>query len=89
MKLALMRRVNLNDSKLTIRISTASKRKALEIATKRGVSISHLVDELIRQADGGSLNPNTVRTIVSEELRKWATPTDPKGRRKVVKARST
>lgn len=86
-----MRRVNLNDSKLTIRISTASKRKASEIAGKRGLSISQLVDELIRLADGGSLTAGTVRSIVSEELRKWVPPdgAEPAGRRKAVKNRST
>jgi hypothetical protein len=66
-----MRRVNLNDTKLTIRVSTASKRKAAAIAKRRGLSISRLVDELIGQAEETKLNEETLRTIVSEELEKW------------------
>jgi len=66
-----MRRVNLNDTKLTIRVSTASKRKAAEIAKRRGLSISRLVDELISQAEETKLDESTLRTIVSEELEKW------------------
>ena len=66
-----MRRVNLNDTKLTIRVSTASKRKAAEIAKQRGLSISQLVDELISQAEETKLDESTLRTIVSEELKKW------------------
>lgn len=66
-----MRRVNLNDTKLTIRVSTASKRKAAEIAKRRGLSISQLVDELISQAEETKLDESTLRTIVSEELEKW------------------
>lgn len=74
-----MRRVNLNDTKLTLHVSTAAKRKAAEIAKRRGLSISQLVDELIRQADGDSLNADTLRSIVSEELKKWSPP-QPKGK---------
>ena len=66
-----MRRVNLNDTKLTIRVSTDAKRKAAEIAKRRGLSISQLVDELIRQAEETKLDEDTLRTIVSEELEKW------------------
>ena len=66
-----MRRVNLNDTKLTIRVSTASKRKAAEIAKRRGLSISQLVDELISQAEETKLDESTLRSIVSEELKKW------------------
>ena len=66
-----MRRVNLNDTKLTIRVSTASKRKAAEIAKRRGLSISQLVDELISQVEETKLDESTLRTIVSEELEKW------------------
>jgi hypothetical protein len=69
-----MRRVNLNDTKLTIRVSTASKRKAAEIAKRRGLSISQLVDELIGQAEETKLDESTLRTIVSEELEKWGRP---------------
>jgi hypothetical protein len=66
-----MRRVNLNDTKLTIRVSTDSKRKAVEIAKRRGLSISQLVDELIGQAEETKLDESTLRAIVSEELEKW------------------
>ena len=66
-----MRRVNLNDTKLTIRVSTAAKRKAAEIAKRRGLSISQLVDELISQAEETKLDEETLRAIVSEELEKW------------------
>lgn len=66
-----MRRVNLNDTKLTIRVSTDAKRKAAEIAKRRGLSISQLVDELIRQAEETKLDEETLRAIVSEELDKW------------------
>jgi hypothetical protein len=66
-----MRRVNLNDTKLTIRVSTDAKRKAAEIAKRRGLSISQLVDELISQAEETKLDEETLRTIVSEELEKW------------------
>lgn len=66
-----MRRVNLNDTKLTIRVCTASKRKAAAIAKRRGLSISQLVDELIKQAEETKLDEETLRTIVSEELEKW------------------
>jgi hypothetical protein len=69
-----MRRVNFNDTKLTIRVSTASKRKAAEIAKRRGLSISQLVDELIGQAEETKLDESTLRTIVSEELEKWGRP---------------
>jgi hypothetical protein len=69
-----MRRVNLNDTKLTIRVSTASKRKAAEIAKRRGLSISQLVDELIGQAEETKLDEATVRVIISEELEKWGRP---------------
>jgi hypothetical protein len=78
-----MRRVNLNDTKLTIRVSTDAKRKAAEIAKKRGLSISQLVDELIMQAEETKLDEGTLRTIVSEELEKWsrsATPANAAGR---------
>jgi hypothetical protein len=66
-----VRRVNLNDTKLTIRISTAAKRKALELAGRKGVSISQLVDQLIRHAETDELTPEAVRKIVAEELRRW------------------
>lgn len=66
-----MRRVNLNDTKLTIRVSTDAKRKAAEIAKRRGLSISQLVDELISQAEETKLDEETLRAIVSEELEKW------------------
>jgi hypothetical protein len=66
-----MRRVNLNDTKLTIRVSTAAKRKAAEIAKRRGLSISQLVDELITEAEETKLDEETLRAIVSEELEKW------------------
>ena len=65
------RRVNLNDTKLTIRVSTDAKRKAAEIAKRRGLSISRLVDELISQAEETKLDEETLRAIVSEELEKW------------------
>ncbi len=56
-----------------------------------GLSISQLVDELIRQTDGGSLNPETVRSIVSEELQKWSSASGgkAKGRRGAAGGRST
>jgi predicted DNA-binding ribbon-helix-helix protein len=75
-----MRRVNLNDTKLTIRVSTDAKRKAAEIAKRRGLSISQLVDELIRKAEETKLDAGTLRTIVSEELEKWGrSAAPPKG----------
>ena len=91
MKLASMRRVNLNDSKLTIRISTAAKRKASEIAAGRGLSISQLVDELIRQADDGPPSASAMRSIVSEELQKWSSSSGGKAkrRREAARGRST
>lgn len=85
-----MRRVNLNDSKLTIRISVSAKRKAAELAERRGLSISQLVDELIRQAETEALTSDTLRAIVGDELRKWADekrakPSNPKSPRETVK----
>lgn len=84
-----MRRVNLDDTKLTIRVSKAAKRKASEVAAKRGLSISQLVDELIRQADGGAITPRAVRAIVSEELRKWGEPGKAPAKGRSGKSRST
>jgi predicted DNA-binding ribbon-helix-helix protein len=52
-------------------VSTDAKRKAAEIAKRRGLSISQLVDELISQAEETKLDEETLRTIVSEELEKW------------------
>lgn len=85
-----MLRVNLNDTKLTLRISMSAKRKAAEIAERRGLSISQVVDGLIRQAETESLTLDTLRTIVSNELRKWAAedsvkPTTPNPHRKKSK----
>ena len=65
-----MRRVNLNDSRLTIRISTLAKRKAARISKQRGLSISQLVEELIRHADTGALTESKLRTILAEEIKR-------------------
>jgi hypothetical protein len=65
-----MRRVNLNDSRLTIRISTLAKKKAARIAKQRGLSISQLVEELIRHSESGVLTESKLRAILSEEIKR-------------------
>ena len=66
-----MRKINLDDPKITLRINVDLKQKAARIAEKRGLSVSQLVEELIMQTDGeAQMGADQIRAIVREEMRK-------------------
>jgi antitoxin component of RelBE/YafQ-DinJ toxin-antitoxin module len=66
-----MRKINLDDPKITLRLDLELKKKAARIATARGLSVSQLIEELISQTDGeASLGAEQIRAIVREEMRK-------------------
>jgi antitoxin component of RelBE/YafQ-DinJ toxin-antitoxin module len=64
-----MRKVNLDEPKITLRLDLKLKKKAATLAKKRGMSISQFVEMLISQTDGESgLGAEQVRAIVREEM---------------------
>ena len=65
-----MRKINLDDPKITLRLAPALKRRAAEIAKARGLSISQLVEDLIRNAEETLLTTEVVRGIVRDEILK-------------------
>lgn len=65
-----MRKINLDAPKITLRLAPALKRRAAEIAKTRGLSISQLVEDLIRNADEVLLTTEIVRGIVRDEIQK-------------------
>ena len=66
-----MRKINLDDPKITLRLDLELKQKAARIAQKRGLSVSQLIEELIAQTDGEpSLGAEQIRAIVREEMKK-------------------
>jgi antitoxin component of RelBE/YafQ-DinJ toxin-antitoxin module len=67
-----MRKINFSEPKITLRLTPKLKRKAAEIAENRGLSISQLVEELLRQASNDPMTAEIVRGIVNDELRKNA-----------------
>jgi antitoxin component of RelBE/YafQ-DinJ toxin-antitoxin module len=67
-----MRKINFSEPKITLRLTPKLKRKAAEIAENRGLSISQLVEELLRQASSDPMTAEIVRGIVNDELRKNA-----------------
>jgi len=68
-----MRKINLDDPKITLRLDLELKKKAARIADARGLSVSQLIEQLIAQTDGEpSLGAEQIRAIVREEMRKNA-----------------
>lgn len=68
-----MRKINLDDPKITLRLDLELKQKAARIAKKRGLSVSQLIEELIAQTDGEpTLGAEQIRAIVREEMKKNA-----------------
>ena len=66
-----MRKINLDDPKITLRLNLDLKKKAARIAERRGLSVSQLVEELILQTDGEpTLGAEQIRAIVREEMKK-------------------
>ena len=66
-----MRKINLDDPKITLRLDLELKQKAARIAKKRGLSVSQLIEELIAQTDGEPiLGAEQIRAIVREEMKK-------------------
>jgi hypothetical protein len=66
-----MRKINLDDPKITLRLDLELKQKAARIAKKRGLSVSQLIEELISQTDGEPiLGAEQIRAIVREEMKK-------------------
>lgn len=67
-----MRKINFSEPKITLRLTPQLKRKAAEIADSRGLSISQLVEELIRHASKDPMTAEIVRGIVNDEMKKHA-----------------
>lgn len=67
-----MRKVNFSEPKITLRLTPALKRKAARMAGGRGLSISQLVEDLLRHASADPLSAEMVRGIVNDELKKKA-----------------
>jgi hypothetical protein len=65
----LMRKINFEDPKITLRITPVLKRRAAEIAEARGLSVSQLVEDLIRNAESHLITAEIVRGIVQDELK--------------------
>ena len=66
-----MRKINLDDPKITLRLNLDLKKKAARIAERRGLSVSQLVEELILQTDGEpALGADQIRAIVREEMKR-------------------
>lgn len=65
-----MRKINFEDPKITLRITPALKRRAAEIAEIRGLSISQLIEDLIRNAESHVITTEIVRGIVQDEIKK-------------------
>jgi hypothetical protein len=66
-----MRKINLDDPKITLRLNLDLKKKAARIAERRGLSVSQLIEELILQTDGEpTLGAEQIRAIVREEMKK-------------------
>lgn len=65
-----MRKINLDEPKITLRLAPALKRRAAQIAAARGLSISQLVEDLIRNAEESLITTEVVRGIVRDEIRK-------------------
>jgi hypothetical protein len=66
-----MRKINLDDPKITLRLDLELKKKAARIAVARGLSVSQLIEQLIAQTDGEpSLGAEQIRAIVREEMKK-------------------
>jgi len=64
-----MRKINLDDPKITLRLNLDLKKKAARIAERRGLSVSQLVEELILQTNGDpTLGAAQIRAIVREEM---------------------
>jgi predicted HicB family RNase H-like nuclease len=64
-----MRKINFEDPKITLRITPTLKRRAAEIAEARGLSVSQLVEDLIRNAESHLITAEIVRGIVQDELK--------------------
>ena len=69
-----MRKINFNEPKITLHIATDLKRRAAEIATLRGLSISQLVEDLIRHADENPITAEMIRGIVRDEMKTGEKP---------------
>jgi antitoxin component of RelBE/YafQ-DinJ toxin-antitoxin module len=68
-----MRKINLDDPKITLRLDLELKAKASRLAEKRGLSVSQFIEELIAQTDGEpSLGADQIRAIVREEMKRNA-----------------
>ena len=68
-----MRKINLDDPKITLRLDLELKAKASRLAEKRGLSVSQFIEELIAQTDGEpSLGADKIREIVREEMKRHA-----------------
>jgi antitoxin component of RelBE/YafQ-DinJ toxin-antitoxin module len=66
-----MRKINLDDPKITLRLDLELKKKAARIAVARGLSVSQLIEQLIAQTDGEpSLGAEQIRATVREEMKK-------------------
>lgn len=67
-----MRKINFAEPKITLRLTPALKRKAAKMAEGRGLSVSQLVEDLLRHASADPLSAEMVRGIVNDELQKKA-----------------
>lgn len=66
-----MRKINLDDPKITLRLNLDLKKKAARIAERRGLSVSQFIEELILQTDGEpTLGAEQIRAIVRKEMKK-------------------
>jgi hypothetical protein len=66
-----MRKINLDDPKITLRLNLDLKKKAARIAERRGLSVSQLIEELILQTDGEpAMGAEQIRAIVREEMQR-------------------
>lgn len=67
----IMRKINLDDPKITLRLDVELKKKAARLAQRRGLSVSQLIEELILHSDGeAQMGAEQIRAIVREELKK-------------------
>jgi hypothetical protein len=69
-----MRQFNFDDPKITLRLTPALKRRAAEIAESRGLSVSQLVEDLIRHAEESPMTTELIRGIVRDEIAALAKP---------------
>jgi antitoxin component of RelBE/YafQ-DinJ toxin-antitoxin module len=68
-----MRKINLDDPKITLRLDLELKKKAARLAEKRGLSVSQFIEILIAQTDGEpALGVDQIRAIVREEMKRRA-----------------